>query len=407
VQSVLASDLLVAGADSSSREARIDPSAEIASSPDGPFSAPAVALRDAALRENFTEALELPAIASFRLVRGFAWAGLVPLLMLAELDREMGAFEGPGAMVRALVGGIVAVWIARDLLRPIPRHPRAIAAVELGAAARLVAINARHCAKGSGLIALIAPVLAVLAAIALLAFAPSPRAIVQGVLARLGLPEGRPSLRQAPLVVPVIVASMLPVVLFAAMHFELPLLVQAAIFVGYASLAPLALRLPAKAWIAPRAALTAAAGAFVLTLGLAGTGHFTVQSAAAIARCLHPETWPTSIWRTLASTESLTLAHPHSTAERWLLVLMTIAFVPWAEERIYRGVLQRALTMRFGSRAGIALAATIFGLAHLGVYRSALWQAILLGVGFGVAFEEGGMLCAVVVHAVWNLYLLV
>jgi hypothetical protein len=36
-----------------------------------------------------------------------------------------------------------------------------------------------------------------------------------------------------------------------------------------------------------------------------------------------------------------------------------------------------------------------------------VWQAVLLGIGFGVAFEEGGLVCAVVVHAVWNLYLLV
>lgn len=387
---------------------KLDPTAEIAGSPDGPFLDPASALRtDAALRENFASAFELPAIARFRLVRGFAWAGAVPLLMVAELDRELAAFEGGGALARAALGLFVVVWIGRDLIRPLPRHPRPIAAAYFGSAARLVAISARHCAKGGSIIAIVAPAIAILAGIAVLAFAASPRAIVRDVLARLGLPETRPSLRRASLVLPIALAAMLPVVLFAAIRIELPLFLQAAIFIAYASIVPVALRMPTPRRLPAIVALTGVGAAFVLTLGLAGAGHFSVQATAGIARCLHPDTWPTSFWRTLASTESLTIAHPHTVAERWLLLVMTVVFVPWAEERVYRGVLQRALTMRYGSRAGIAFASITFGLAHLGVYRSALWQAILLGIGFGVAFEEGGMLCAVLVHALWNLYSLV
>jgi hypothetical protein len=258
-----------------------------------------------------------------------------------------------------------------------------------------------------GLVAVAAPALALAAGLAVLIFAPSPRAIVGNILTALGLPETRPSLRRAPLALPLLVAALLPVLLFAAMHLELPLFAQAALFLGYAAAAPIALRLPRPIAVPWRFVLAAAGAAFVLTLGLASTGHFLVQSASAVARCASPEKWATSFWRTLASTETLTLAHPKTTAERALLIVMTIVFVPWAEERIYRGVLQRALTMRFGSRAAIALAASAFGLAHLGVYRSAVWQAVLLGIGFGVAFEEGGLICAVGVHAAWNLYLLV
>lgn len=402
VQSALPTDFGSTGA------TRIEPGAELASTPDGPFLPPAEALRaDAELRENFATAFELPSIRRYVSVRGLAWAGLLPVLALAELDREVGAIEGAAAFVRALVGLLVAVWIARELLRPVPRHPRAIAALYFGAAARLVAISARHCAKGAGLVAVIAPLLALASGAALVLLAPSRRAVVQGILAELGLPETRPSLRTAPLAAPLVVAVLLPVLLFGTMHAGLGLFAQAALFAVYATVAPFAIRFPRSAPFPVRSMLASAGAAFVLTLGLASAGHFSVQSASAIARCMNPERWATSFWRTLASTESLTLAHPRTTAERVLLLVMTVLFVPWAEERIYRGVLQRALTARFGSRVGIALSASSFGLAHLGVYRSALWQAVLLGVGFGVAFEEGGMVCAVIVHAVWNLYLLV
>jgi membrane protease YdiL (CAAX protease family) len=402
VQSALPTDL------TSGSSSRIDPVAELASTPDGPFLPPADALRaDADLRENFAVGLELPSIRRFASVRGLAWAGLLPLLALVELDRELGSLEGTAAFVRAAVGLVVAVWIVRELLRPIPRHPRAIAALYIGAAARLLAISARHCGRGAGLVAVIAPLLALASGAALMSFAPSRRAVAAAILAELGLPETHPSLRVAPLALPLVVAAGLPLVLFGAMHVGLGLFAQAALFAVYATVTPYAIRFPRRAPFPLRAMLASAGAAFVLTLGLASAGHFSVQSASAIARCLNPERWASSLWRTLASTESLTLAHPRTTAERILLLVMTVLFVPWAEERIYRGVLQRALTARFGSRAGIALASVAFGLAHLGVYRSALWQAVLLGAGFGVAFEEGGMVCAVIVHAVWNVYLLV
>jgi membrane protease YdiL (CAAX protease family) len=34
---------------------------------------------------------------------------------------------------------------------------------------------------------------------------------------------------------------------------------------------------------------------------------------------------------------------------------------------------------------------------------SALYQTVLLGLGFGVAYLEGGLLAAFVAHAAWNL----
>ena len=38
-----------------------------------------------------------------------------------------------------------------------------------------------------------------------------------------------------------------------------------------------------------------------------------------------------------------------------------------------------------------------------GIYEIALYQTVLLGVGFGLAYAEGGLVAAFVVHALWNL----
>jgi membrane protease YdiL (CAAX protease family) len=67
---------------------------------------------------------------------------------------------------------------------------------------------------------------------------------------------------------------------------------------------------------------------------------------------------------------------------------------------------QRVFARRLGEAIAIAAASLLFGLAHLGVYRVAIYQACLLGVSFGVAYVEGGMVAAVLAHAVWNLHLL-
>jgi len=92
VQSALPTDF------GSTSTARIDPGAELASTPDGPFLPPADALRaDAGLRENFATAFELTSVRRFVSVRGLAWAGLLPVLALVELDRELGSFEGAAA----------------------------------------------------------------------------------------------------------------------------------------------------------------------------------------------------------------------------------------------------------------------------------------------------------------------
>ena len=89
-----------------------------------------------------------------------------------------------------------------------------------------------------------------------------------------------------------------------------------------------------------------------------------------------------------------------------LPVVLTSIVFPFVEERIYRGLLQDALVRKYGFAYGLFAAAIVFGVAHLGVYQFALYQTALLGLGFGVAYLEGGLLAAFIAHATWNLILL-
>ena len=61
------------------------------------------------------------------------------------------------------------------------------------------------------------------------------------------------------------------------------------------------------------------------------------------------------------------------------------------------------LVRRYGLTLGLFVSAAVFGFAHAGVYEIALYQTVLLGLGFGIAYAEGGLIAAFAVHAVWNL----
>ena len=79
---------------------------------------------------------------------------------------------------------------------------------------------------------------------------------------------------------------------------------------------------------------------------------------------------------------------------------------PLVEETVYRRLLQDTLVRRYGAAYGLFASAVVFGAAHVGVYRYGLYQTIALGLAFGVAYLEGGLAASVVVHAAWNLVLL-
>jgi membrane protease YdiL (CAAX protease family) len=69
-------------------------------------------------------------------------------------------------------------------------------------------------------------------------------------------------------------------------------------------------------------------------------------------------------------------------------------------------LVQQALRRRLARRTAIGLASVLFGLAHLLVYQTAVYQTILLGLSFGLAYESAGILASILTHMLWNLWLI-
>ncbi|MEO8877206.1 MAG: CPBP family intramembrane glutamic endopeptidase, partial [Polyangiaceae bacterium] len=142
-----------------------------------------------------------------------------------------------------------------------------------------------------------------------------------------------------------------------------------------------------------------------LTAALSGGAHYGVDAVAHAVQCTH--TAASSGAAHLLARESAEVSRNVNEAQHDLsFFLMTAFLAPLIEERVYRGALQRILGQRFGSSRAIGMAASVFGFAHLGVYRVAIYQTLLLGVAFGVAFEEGGLIASILTHVIWNAYLL-
>jgi membrane protease YdiL (CAAX protease family) len=150
----------------------------------------------------------------------------------------------------------------------------------------------------------------------------------------------------------------------------------------------------------PARILPAAASGLVLTMAAVTTAKLFFDTGTELARCferLDAEA------RTMRAAESAELARAIASVRRsGLLVVLTTIVFPFAEERIYRGLLQDVLVRRYGTAYGIFAAAMAFGVAHAGIYHVALYQTVLLGIGFGVAYASGGIFAAFAVHATWN-----
>ena len=82
---------------------------------------------------------------------------------------------------------------------------------------------------------------------------------------------------------------------------------------------------------------------------------------------------------------------------------MALALLPGVtEELLFRGALQRPLVSRLGRRAGIGLAAALFGLAHLDPVQGP--AAFCLGLYLGSVAELAGSLrAAIFCHVANNL----
>jgi membrane protease YdiL (CAAX protease family) len=398
---------------------RLDATSAIALRKEGPFRPIGEALTaSASLREAFAEACALPAAAAYRRTRAWLFLALIPLLMLAELDRELLTVRIDGAGVRLACDLFLVVAVAADLARSLPRHPRTTAIVLFGAAARFTLFIAKACGRGVHPAIALAATLALGAAVLVWTRSPTPRTVTRAILATLAIDPARaePLVTRAPPRVPLLsIAALaalgLPIMLAAAARYGIGLWPRAVLYAAYAAFVPMAIeralesraRRPAPF---PWHIALAAAAAFALSLGLTNGVHFGADAVAYAARCVSPAPAAGAAQR-LLDAEAYEVARNLKQARmEWAFFAMNVAVVPLAEERVYRDFFQRILARRFGRTVAIASASSVFALAHLDVYRVAIYQIVPLGIACGLAYEEGGLIAAAITHALWNLHLL-
>jgi membrane protease YdiL (CAAX protease family) len=402
--------------------ARVGADTEIALSADGPFEKAAVAaLRDGRLRDAL--AAGLPAGPSLR-----GWArtriailalGVAPALMLLELDRELvsGGAGSAGSPARLAMDAALVAWIVYELTRKTPRVLAAATVALASFALRWALVAARLCGVGLHPALWAAIALAFGAAGLALARGPSRRRVVLELLDRLGIPRLEALSAQLPPIAPgalvaaaSVAAAGLPLALLAMRHAGRGVGAETAVFVAYGAIVPAvvtrrfdpargARRADREGLTAGRIALAFAAG-LVLAAALAGAAHAFFDTGAELARCtgrLDAETR-----RLLArEAEEIRRSVEAARASGWL-VATTVLVVPIVEERVYRGLLMDVLVRKYGAAYGLFASAVVFGVAHTGSYDVALYQTVLLGVAFGVAYAEGGIVAAIAAHAAWN-----
>jgi membrane protease YdiL (CAAX protease family) len=327
-------------------------------------------------------------------------ACVVPWLMLAELDRELAGVGASGAALRVLADLFVAAIATVDLARRVPRHPRTTAIVLLAGAARFLLFVSKSCGHAH-VILYAAMLVSLLGGVVILAFVPSP--------ARLPTVALRPT--STTIASAVAVAAGLPLVLLAAEWASIGLGVRALVFASYGilpSLVELVVERAPKRRFAPALrTLYAIAIGLALTLGLTSGARYTLDAGVYATRCADPAAFESSGARRALEQQTLEVTRSlKRDRESLALFVLNILVVPLVEERVYRGLLQRVLVARWGTTKGIALAALFFGVAHLGVYRYAAYQTVLLGVSFGAAYGEAGLVASTALHGLWNLYIL-
>lgn len=388
----------------------------------GPFEPIAVALeRDAPLRDAIAADIPGASLAAWWRIRFVVLAmAAVPLLMVVELDRELLGKDLLGAG-RVLVDLLLAAYVVFELTRRTPRMPAVAGAAMLAVSMRWFLVATRLCGKGVHPVVWGAAALSVAAGLAILARAPSRARVALEMMAKLGIARSEAfavKVTRAPQPLGSVVfaaaaaAAGLPLLLFALRKSGVGLWPQAAAFVAYAAIVPQLVQRHEGAKGPSDAGATDARtrvvkALFAIALGLTLTAallhgtHQFFDAGGELARCTGRLDDAT---RRLLAAEATELSRRVASVRgSMMLALMTTAVIPLAEERIYRGVLMNVLVRRYGMTYGLFASAAAFGMAHVGLYELALYQTVLLGIGFGIAYAEGGILAAFVVHAVWNL----
>src|SRR6478609_6841343 len=139
---------------------------------------------DPALRERLLEAYPLPKAARYARWRRLLGIGLLPLVMLAELDRELVLQEQDGARAALGIDVFLLFAIATDLARRNPRHPTATGLAFTGVFARFLLLIVPQCGHAHPLFYLGAAV-ALAAATAVFALSPTPSMVARHLRAAL------------------------------------------------------------------------------------------------------------------------------------------------------------------------------------------------------------------------------
>ena len=382
----------------------------------GPYAPLAIAVEaDGGLRDRLAAVLPTPSLRGGKMMRGLILAASVlPLGLLLELDRELAA-RAQVAPSRVVVDLLLAAWTVWELTRRTPRLPKIAALGMLAVSARWALVATRHCGTTAPMSMFVYAnaVLAFGAAAALATLVPSRGRVAQELLGKLGIARAEivaarvsPPADGALVAAAIGCAAGLPALLFLLRTIRAGMIIEAAAFALYGALAPILVRrtfdrTAARSWRSPGAILLATAAGLTLAAAAVTSGHLFFDNTAELARCFHRLGTEAKLARAAESAE-LTQAIGH-VRESAVLFVMTAAVFPFAEERIFRGLLQEVLERKYGRAYGIFAASVAFGVAHLGVYEVALYQTVLLGIGFGVAYAEGGLLAAFFVHATWNL----
>jgi membrane protease YdiL (CAAX protease family) len=310
--------------------------------------------------------------------------------MLLELDREIA-----GSPARVVVDLLLIAWPVFELSRKTPRMPRIAATCMAAIAFRWAVVVTKLCGHRVHPLTWVALGLSIVAA-ALWLIVPSRERIAIELFSKLGVerPDAPPPPSSATLVAAIACAAGPPLFVHLGPN------VGAIVLVAFAAAAPILLRhfghvAPPRGYV-----LLGIATGLVLTASAVSVGRQFFDVGAELARCVGRLDQETRLARG-AESQELTRAVERVRAST-PLIFMTVVVFPFAEERIYRGILQDVLVRKYGERFGIFAAALAFGVAHLGVYEVALYQTVLLGIGFGLAYAEGGLIASFVVHAVWN-----
>lgn len=129
-------------------------------------------------------------------------------------------------------------------------------------------------------------------------------------------------------------------------------------------------------------------------------------------------TLPTAPWlKTVAAISLCTTAPVLFLACKAGLIKQDIGFkkrfLPWlmnnlicvcpAEEATFRLLIQAKMSDSLGAPTAILISAALFGLAHLSAGKQYAGLATLAGIGYGIAFEKGGVTASIAVHLALNL----